>query len=315
MTNDDQVKRLLDAWFSDGPDEVPERVLDGAADRIHGLRQRPAWRLDWRPTPMASLAKPLAAIAAVVVLAVAAFTLTRPAADSAAPVGAPTPGPVASPTTSASPSESAAAFVCDDQWPGCAGRLSAGAHASSSFVIPLRYVVPDGWENSIDIGRSIKLETSTGLAGPIEVLAENVIADPASCGPVALAGAGTSVQDFIDHLRALPGLDTTEPVPVTIDGYRGQSIDMSVRADWTTICPEIDPTNPTVMLLTSTDTTIKPLRALGYTQDQLARWIVLDVAGQTVIVEVVGPPVRSQFDAALADDQPVIDSLDFTTGG
>jgi len=34
-----------------------------------------------------------------------------------------------------------------------------------------------------------------------------------------------------------------------------------------------------------------------------------------VIVEVEGPQARSQFNAALVEDQPVIDSLDFTPGG
>ena len=45
------------------------------------------------------------------------------------------------------------------------------------------------------------------------------------------------------------------------------------------------------------------------------RWIVIDVAGETVIIEVEGPQARGQFESALAADQPVIDSLDFTPGG
>jgi hypothetical protein len=64
-----------------------------------------------------------------------------------------------------------------------------------------------------------------------------------------------------------------------------------------------------------TDTTAEPGRQIGYSQDFRVRWIVLDVAGQTVIVEIVGPPARSQFDTATAEDQQVIDSFDFTPGG
>jgi hypothetical protein len=103
-------------------------------------------------------------------------------------------------------------------------------------------------------------------------------------------------------------------VPVTIDGYQGQSIDFGVRSDWTAMCPDIDPVNPVALMLTSTNTD-PPGRRLAYAQDVRVRWIVLDVAGQTVIVEVVGPPTQSLFDSAMAEDQPVIDSLDFTPGG
>jgi len=80
------------------------------------------------------------------------------------------------------------------------------------------------------------------------------------------------------------------------------------------MCPDLDPVNPVVLLLTSTNTD-PPGRHLAYAQDVRVRWIVLDVAGETVIIEVVGPPAQSQFDAAIAEDQPVIDSLDFTPGG
>ena len=80
------------------------------------------------------------------------------------------------------------------------------------------------------------------------------------------------------------------------------------------MCPDIDPVSPVVLMLTSTNTD-PPARQLAYAQDVRVRWIVIDVAGETVIIEVEGPQARSQFDAALAEDQPIIDSLDFTPGG
>lgn len=198
--------------------------------------------------------------------------------------------------------------------PGCAGNLAAGVHSSSNFVIPFQFRVPDGWVNERDITRTYALSTPSGQAAPIEVLALNAIADQAACGPVALAGAGSTVQDFIDHINSHPGLDATAPAPVTIDGYQGQSIDFGVRSDWTAMCPDIDPLSPVALLLTSTNTD-PPGRHLAYPQDVRVRWIVIDVAGETVIIEVEGPQARSQFDAAVAEDQPVIDSLDFTPGG
>ena len=71
--------------------------------------------------------------------------------------------------------------------------------------------------------------------------------------------------------------------------------------------------NPIVMMLTETGT--PAAREIGCSVDSRVRWVVLDVAGETVIVELVGPPVRSQFDAAVAEDRPIVDSFDFTPGG
>jgi hypothetical protein len=217
----------------------------------------------------------------------------------------------ASPTTGAPP----AAFGCDDFTTGCAGTLSAGVHSSSKFTIPLTLSVPDGWVNVRDIVRTYEVEpaSSSGVPGhpDIEVLAMNAIPDQASCGPVPLAGAGSTVTDFVDFVSHHPGLDATAPVPVTIDGYQGQSIDFGVRSDWTAICPDIDPVNPVALMLTSTNTD-PPGRHLAYSRGVRVRWIVLDVAGESVIVEMVAP--AGQFDGAMNEEQPIIDSLDFTPG-
>ena len=78
------------------------------------------------------------------------------------------------------------------------------------------------------------------------------------------------------------------------------------------MCPAIDSISPRVMLLTDTGT--PPGRQISYAIESRVRWIVLDVAGETVVVEIVGPPARAQFESALAADQPVLDSLDFSPG-
>ena len=263
-------------------------------------------------------ARALATLAALSLLTLAACAATATLSPAAVAVPSPPPveSPAASPSPAAVPSANAgeSPFACEGGTTGCAGNLTAGVNSSTNFTIPFTVTVPDGWANIRDITRTYELSTSTGQAGPIEVLALNAIADQASCGPVPLAGAGSTVQDFIDHVSHHPGLDATAPVPVTIDGYQGQSIDFGVRSDWTAMCPDIDPISPVVLLLTSTNTD-PPARHLAYSQDVRARWIVLDVAGETVIVEVVGPPTQSLFDTAMAEDQPVIDSLDFSPGG
>ena len=34
MTQQGDIERLLDLWFSDGPDQAPDRVVDIVTDRI-----------------------------------------------------------------------------------------------------------------------------------------------------------------------------------------------------------------------------------------------------------------------------------------
>jgi hypothetical protein len=101
MTHERDIERLLDHWFSDGPNEAPDRVIDAVADRIGRQSQRPAWRLDWRHTTMTPTLKFGAAIAAVIVIGIVGFGLFRDGGDSAvgAPDASPTPNPTLAPSS------------------------------------------------------------------------------------------------------------------------------------------------------------------------------------------------------------------------
>ncbi len=313
MTNERELERLLDQWLGDGPEETPDRVIDTVADRIARQPQQPAWRLDWRPSTMTSFARIGAALAAVVVIAIAGFMLVPRNASVPAAPPSPTPTPTASPVAETpSTGTDGGATGCYDGTTGCAGPLAAGNHASAAFSIPFTFQTPDGWINGRDIPRTYEMETNSGLAYPIEVLAKIAIADPVGCVRSPKSGVGSSVQDIVNYVRSLPALVTTEPVPADVGGYHGQTIDFTVGSSWKQFCPVLDPTNPYVPMLT--DTGAPPERLIGYTTDERVRWTVLDVGGQTVIVEIVGPPAQSQFDSAVAADQQIIDSFKFTPG-
>jgi hypothetical protein len=68
MTEQRDLDRLLDQWFGDGPNEVPDRVLDVVAARIGRQSQRPAWRIDWRIIHVNRTIGAAAAVAAVIVI-------------------------------------------------------------------------------------------------------------------------------------------------------------------------------------------------------------------------------------------------------
>ena len=305
MTHQRDIDRLLDHWLSEGSTQSPDRVVDAVAARIGRVPQQPAWRLRWKERPMNSSLKPLAAIAAVLLVAVIGFGLLS--ANNKG-IG----GPSASPASSPAATAAAGAIACEGDTTGCLGPIAAGDHASANFIIPFTYRTPDGWVNGRDTNRSYALRANAGLASPIEVLAMNAIADQtASCGPVKKSGVGSTVQDFVDYLRGHPGLVTSAAVPAEVDGFKGQTIDFSLASTWDKRCPS--DTDPFVLLLT--DTGQPPGRTLGYHGDERVRWIILDVRGTTVIIEATTPIVGgADFATQIAAAQPVIDSIKFSPG-
>ena len=78
------------------------------------------------------------------------------------------------------------------------------------------------------------------------------------------------------------------------------------------MCPDIEGNQPFALLLTSTEP--DPGRAIGLVSGIRARWFVLDVAGETVIVEIVGPQAESLFQIAVDGAMEVLDTLVFEPG-
>ena len=129
MTHDRDIERLLDHWFTDGPEQASDRVLDVVVDRVGRQRQRPTWRLDWRLPTMTPTFKFGVAVVAVGIVVIIGFGLLRgPLANVGAPVASPSPSVIP-----ASPSATAGAVVpraCDLMTAaelGAALRLSATA--------------------------------------------------------------------------------------------------------------------------------------------------------------------------------------------
>jgi hypothetical protein len=94
MNADHEFDRIARAWLADGPERLPDRVLDALAEEIHLTRQRHAPRVPRRIPIMTSPAR-LAAAAVLGVLLVggAAYYLGQP--EEAAQGG---PGPLRSPS-------------------------------------------------------------------------------------------------------------------------------------------------------------------------------------------------------------------------
>ncbi len=107
MTDPLDIEPILDDWFADGYDVLPDRSVDAVLRTVRKTTQRGAWRAPWRIPHMLNVPRLIAAGAALVaVLAVGSIAFFGMARN--APVGgltaspSPRPTPIATPTTAPS---------------------------------------------------------------------------------------------------------------------------------------------------------------------------------------------------------------------
>jgi hypothetical protein len=97
----------------------------------------------------------------------------------------------------------------------------------------------------------------------------------------SLVDPGPTVQDLADGLAAQPGVLTSDPVPVTVDGYHGVYLDYRLsRHSYSKACPEGE-----LPILT----TQEGEWVLGEPHERAAIWI-LDVDGERLVLSWVAVP-------------------------
>lgn len=210
MSTDRDTARIVRSWLEEGVTHLPDRVLDDVLDRLPGTGQRRGPWLSWKLSGMfATASVSLAAAAAVIAVAIALGWL--PSVEirfGVPPTPAPTPAPMRSgpldPGTylvRAIPGLSIEVTVPQD-WTG---------FGSWGFFGPLTEFPPDGmglgfWE----------------VANLYEDPLEPSLVDPR---------IGPTVDDLVAGLMAQPGHTTSPPVDVTIDGFAGAKVELTVPED------------------------------------------------------------------------------------
>jgi hypothetical protein len=305
MNQHRDTEQLLDAWMRDGPTVAPDRVLDVVVDRIERQGQRPAWRLDWRRYTMNPSLKIAAAALAVVIVAVIGYNLL-PAGTTNVGVPLPTlsPAPTSTPIVTATPTFNVEG-ECGGTFSTCRGTLAAGTYTSRAMNPALTYTVPSGWYNKFDHVRGYGFESGPNTS--LEVQRDLVVAR-ADCVEEAEPGVGTTAAAMVQALAARPGLDTTEPTPITIGGLSGFTIDITLSPDWTTPCPfsEGRPIVPTVMDPQALAGTGLHWDAERVTDGSFTRYIILDLpGGGTLLISPGGSP------SFVTEAMPVIQSFEF----
>ena len=278
MTDND-FDRTARLWLQDGPSQLADRVLDAALDEIHVTRQRRAIWPARRFLPMQGAIKVAIAAAAVVVLAIAGLELL-PGGGPGGPAATPTPAPTPSP----------ASFDRHGL-----GELEPGTYVLEG-VQPLRvtFTVPSGWEKLISPSTVWATPASNARLGFMNI--DNLFIDP--CQP-ALGlmdpPVGPTVDDLVAALRRVAGIEASAPADITVDGYSGKRLDLSV-AGTVDPCPGVE----TVLLRGTVDA---PAPALG---DDYRMWII-DVDGRRLVMVQVARTAATAADRT--ELQAIVDSV------
>jgi hypothetical protein len=285
MTSERDIERVLDRWFADRSTEVADRVVDEVADRIGRQPQQPTWRVSWRDSPVNTYLKPLLAIAAIVVVAVAGFAVLRP---SGAGVGGPTE------TTSAPPSLRPAAPPLPN---GVLEARDYVARAVAGDPMAFTITAPEGWSGfgGFFIGgpRSSSAPDGIGISFNHD---PEVVTDPcdSSTHTPPPGSDGPSVDDLVAELVAREDLQVSGVTDTTLAGYSGKRLDLQL--------PDEQPCSYYVFAEP------KGLYANGPAN----RWRVwlLDVEGETAVVILLDYAATPAEDRAAAE--AAIDSIRIT---
>jgi hypothetical protein len=305
MTSERDIERLLDRWFTERPTEVADRVLDEVADRIGRQPQQRAWRVLRRDSHVNSYLKPLLAVAAVIVIAVAGIAYLGQPTDSGVG-GAASPPLSPSPIASAAPSATPSAAAVFPSWftaqSDGAGILPPGGQTTQAFLPGSTFSVPEGWVNDTDTSEFYGLFPDTPAneaefavaGGPAQGIFMGFVDTPTVICDEVGETEGSTAAELADSLVANEALVTSEPVDVTIGDLTGTRVDGHLDPAWTGSCPP-SPDDP----------------ATKDYKDYRGRFIFLDTPDGGKLLIIVDSVHAADFDTFLAEAMPIVESFEF----
>ena len=283
MSTDRDVTRIVRSWLEEGATALPDRVLDEVLDRVPATPQRRAWWPARRLPYMNNALKMAIATAAVVVVAVAGFSLVP--RDS---VGGPTPTPTSSPTVISS------VPLNVNMQPG---RYMTDGTDEPVLPAGIQFTVPDGWHNAGWAIEKADVQVSFWAIG-------NTYRDPCKSVSTALVPPlGPTVGEFVSALQAQAGTKVDSTTPVTVGGHSGQLVEL----DW--------PAGVDVSKCEAGDLRLwiapgsgDPSRGGGVGRHSTL-WIV-DVDGRREVIEVTSVP-GSITEAKRSEARSIVESITF----
>jgi hypothetical protein len=307
MNRSPDVELVLRDYFADDGFIAPDHVLDVVEERIMRQPQQRAWRVLRRDAHVNSYLKPLLAVAAVALIAVAGFALLGQPSDSGVG-GAVSPAPSPSPIASAAPTTAPSASAVFPPWytttdSSGAGILPPGSQTTRAFLRGSTFSVPEGWVNDTDTSEFYGLFPDTPAneaefarsQGPAQSIFMGLVDTPGLnfCEGVGDTH-GSTAAELVASLVADEALVTSEPVDVTIGNLTGTRVDAHLDPDWTGSCPP-NPDDPP-----GTDP-----------KDFRGRYVFLDLPNGGKLLIIVNSVQAADFEALLVEAMPIVESFDF----
>jgi len=284
VSTDRDTTRFVRSWLEEGATELPDRVLDAVLDQLPTTPQRrPSWLVRRFPE-MNNTAKLILGVAAVVVVAFLGIRFLSP---GTAGIGGPGATPTPVPTPAATP-----ATLTD-------GELEPGTYVLG-HDLNATITVPSGWENLDDRGVTRETAAGSGIAvvfWPFPPDLQEVYTDPCAWSSnIIEPPVGPTVDDLADALASQSMRGDPVPTDVTVDGYQGKLLEMTVPSDI-----EIDACDEGEFR--------SWLGRFHQGPGQTDRVYILDVNGERQVLIAHHMPDATAEE--LAEQQEVLDSIDF----
>jgi hypothetical protein len=286
MTRDDDFIGLLEGYLEEyeGSTPLPNEARDAIRAQLPSTRQRPAWWPVRRFPEMNNIMKLSLAAAAVVVAALLGYNYL---------VGPNIGGPdLADPSTtppSPAPSPTPPVLIGDE--------LEAGTYRVTRLDgVEATITVPDGWQNvqSYGVGQEVDGPESFTAVVMWDMEAGRVYADPCQWQDGYVDPLGPTVDDLAAALADQPQRGDAVPVDVSIDGYRGKMIELTVPTD--------------INLADCWSGTFRSWEGRFHQgPGQVDRIYILDVDGRRVVIDAHFLPGTSE--AARAEQQAIVESI------
>jgi hypothetical protein len=244
MTRHLDVDRIIEDWFADLPNTLPDRVVDRLVDDLDRTPQRKRFGLPWRDQ-MNRFVMAAGAVAAIALVAVIGIGLVSGggglfgAASSPTPSPEPTVAPTPEPTLEPTPEPPVATTPELTTAPSPRlmpeGDLRPGTYTTRPLEgnpLAVTFTVPEGWAG---LANHLILSDGGNPANLVEIQLKEVTsinADPCNwSGTADDVDAGTSVDDLVEALVAQTGYEVSDPIDVTVAGYSGKRVDIVYPAE------------------------------------------------------------------------------------
>ena len=283
MSTDHDITRIVRTWLEDGVTALPDRILDSVLDQVPATHQRRAWWPARRFPILNTTALRIGIVAAVLVIAAVVGWRLLPGSVSPGGPPAPTVKPPPIPRL-------------NNQ-----GSLPAGRYqVDASLPMMVTVAVPNGWStdtNWVVIGPKGN-QAPNGMAIRFHTV-KNLLVHPLSPSDGAITPpVGPSVDDLVNAMINHRDWTTTGPSPITIDGYLGQVVHVTLPAGTSNATPfylSVDP---------------KGGQIWGWVAGQLFDIYVIDVGGKRLVIDAFHYAGTSAED--LAAQKAILDSVQLT---